>query len=240
MQSEGIPVEGIHDPSMQKENITSNITELIGWTPLVELKNIASKEGALARIFRKLEWHQPLSPVKDHIALLMIEDVERRGLIKLGLTTLIEPTSGNNTISLAFLEIYLIDPAVGIAGLFAKAEELVATRPNNYMLNQAMNTMNPRAHFQSTGPEIWKDNAGKVDIFIEGAGTGGTFSGAGQFLKEHNPEIKVTIIEPVESPCCLGAARVHTRFKESVLALFLLRRMLAWPMRSSQSRRKSP
>ncbi|KAI5061355.1 hypothetical protein GOP47_0023860 [Adiantum capillus-veneris] len=235
MQSEGVPVEGIH-PSTQKENIASNITELIGWTPLVELKNIASKEGALARIVGKLEWHQPLSSVKDRIALPMIEDAERRGLIKPGLTTLIEPTSGNTAISLAFVgihkgykvvavmpasyslerrmilralgaEIYLTDPAVGIAGLFAKAEELVATIPNSYMLNQAMNTMNPGAHFQSTGPEIWKDTAAKVDIFMAGAGTGGTFSGAGRFLKEQNPEIKVMIIEPAESPVLSGGCK---------------------------------
>ncbi|KAI5063112.1 hypothetical protein GOP47_0021659 [Adiantum capillus-veneris] len=173
--------------------------QLIGCTPLVELKNIASKEGALARIVGKLEWHQPLSSVKDGIALLMIEDAESLGLIKLGLTTLIEPTNGNTAISLAFVgihkgykvvpvmsasyslegrmilgalgaEIYLTNPAVGIAGLFAKAEELVATRPNSYMLNQAMNTMNPGGHFQSTGPEIWKDTVGKVDIFMAGVG----------------------------------------------------------------------
>ncbi|MCO5612038.1 hypothetical protein L7F22_066300 [Adiantum nelumboides] len=236
MHSGSVVLERPDDSTTYKENIASNITELIGWTPLVELKNIARKEGALARIVGKLEWHQPLGSVKDRIALPMIEDAERRGLIKPGLTTLIEPTSGNTAISLAFVgihkgykvvavmpasyslerrmllralgaEIYLTDPEVGFAGLYAKAEELVATIPNSHMLNQAINTMNPGAHFHSTGPEIWKDTAGKVDIFMAGAGTGGTFSGAGRFLKEQNPEIKVMIIEPAESPVLSGGCK---------------------------------
>ncbi|KAI5059629.1 hypothetical protein GOP47_0025948 [Adiantum capillus-veneris] len=226
----------------QNENIASDVTQLIGWTPLVELKNIASKEGAVARIVGKLECQQPLGSVKDRIALPMIEDAEKHGLIKPGVSTLVEPTSGNTAIALACAaihkkykvaavmpasssierrmilralgaDVYLTDPALGFPGVFAKTDEVLASIPNSYMLNQLANGNNPDAHFRTTGPEIWRDTAGKVDIFMAGSGTGGTFSGAGRFLKEQNPAIKVMVVEPAESAVlsggCKGAHKIQ-------------------------------
>lgn len=220
----------------QEENIARDVTQLIGWTPLVEIKNISKKEGALARIICKLEYQQPLGSVKDRIALPMIEDAEKRGLIKPEVTTLVEPTSGNTGISIALVgirkgykvavvmpatasmerrmvlralgsEIYLTDPALGFAGILSKAQEILTTVPNTYMLNQLENPMNPESHVQTTGPEIWQDTAGKVDIFIAGSGTGGTFSGAGRYLKAKNAAIKVMVVEPSESSVLSGGCK---------------------------------
>ncbi|KAH9328157.1 hypothetical protein KI387_000265, partial [Taxus chinensis] len=219
-----------------KENIASDVTQLIGWTPLVEMKRIAQAEGAVARIVGKLEFYQPLCSVKDRIALRMIEDAEEKGLIFPGVTTLVEPTSGNTGIALACVaaqkgykfiaimpntyslerrmimkclgaDICLTDSELGFSGVLNKVEELKATIPNFYMLDQLSNPANPDAHFQSTGPEIWQDTEGKVDIFVSGSGTGGTITGVGRYLKMKNPSIKVVCVEPSESPVISGGQK---------------------------------
>ncbi|CAL5045988.1 unnamed protein product [Urochloa decumbens] len=186
----------------REEHIASDITQLIGWTPLIELKRIASKDGVDARIVGKMEAYQPLCSVKDRSALRMIEDAEERGLISPGVTTLIEPTSGNMGLGLVLIaihkgyrfiavmpakysldkqillrymgaELYLTDPALGFPGMYDKVEELQKELPNVHVLNQVANKANSEAHFRLTGPEIWKDTAGKVDIFVAASGTGG-------------------------------------------------------------------
>ncbi|CAL5051064.1 unnamed protein product [Urochloa decumbens] len=186
----------------REEHIASDITQLIGWTPLIELKRIASKGGVDARIVGKMEAYQPLCSVKDRSALRMIEDAEERGLISPGVTTLIEPTSGNMGLGLVLIaihkgyrfiavmpakysldkqillrymgaELYLTDPALGFPGMYDKVEQLQKELPNVHVLNQVANKANSEAHFRLTGPEIWKDTAGKVDIFVAASGTGG-------------------------------------------------------------------
>ncbi|WOK96993.1 cysteine synthase [Canna indica] len=216
-----------------KENIVSDITQLIGWTPLIELKRIAEKEGINARLIGKMESYQPLSSVKDRSALRMIEDAEEKGLITPGVTTLVEPTSGNLGIGLAYIglrkgykfiaimpahysvdkrvllrylgaELSLTDPKFGFQGLLDRIEELKQKIPNVYVLDQFSNEANPEAHFIGTGPEIWKDTAGKVDIFVSGPGSGGTISGVGKYLKLKNPDVKVICVEPKESAVISG------------------------------------
>ncbi|CAN6215085.1 unnamed protein product [Urochloa humidicola] len=186
----------------EQEHIASDITQLIGWTPLIELKRIASKDGVDARIVGKMEAYQPLCSVKDRSALRMIEDAEERGLISPGVTTLIEPTSGNMGLGLVLIaihkgyrfiavmpakysldkqillrymgaELYLTDPTLGFPGMYDKVEQLQKELPNVHVLNQIANKANSEAHFRMTGPEIWKDTAGKVDIFVAASGTGG-------------------------------------------------------------------
>ncbi|KAJ4789094.1 Cysteine synthase [Rhynchospora pubera] len=215
------------------EHIASDVSELIGWTPLVELKKIADKDGLDARLVAKLEFYQPLSSVKDRSALRMIEDAEEKGLIKPGVTTLVEPTSGNLGIGIILVaiqkgyrfiavmpaqysldkqillrwlgaEVLLTDPLKGIDGLMAKTEELKNEIPNVHVLDQFTNPANQDAHFRWTGPEIWKDTAGKIDIFVAGSGSGGTVSGAGKYLKTKNPNIKIVCVEPTESPVISG------------------------------------
>ncbi|XP_066378954.1 cysteine synthase, chloroplastic/chromoplastic-like isoform X1 [Miscanthus floridulus] len=173
----------------EQEHIASDITQLIGWTPLIELKRITSKAGIDARIVGKIEAYQPLCSIKDRSALRMIEDAEERGLISPGVTTLVEPTS---------------DPALGFPGMFDKVEQLRKQLPNVHVLNQVTNKANSEAHFRLTGPEIWKDTAGKVDIFVAGSGTGGTVSGVGKYLKMQNPGVKIICVEPAESPVISG------------------------------------
>ncbi|KAK1610850.1 hypothetical protein QYE76_034523 [Lolium multiflorum] len=219
--------------SSREENIASNVTELIGWTPLVEMKNIAKKYGIKARLVGKMEAYQPLCSVKDRSALRMIEDAEEKGLISPGVTTLIEPTSGNMGIGLVFIavqkgyrfiavmpakysldkqmllrflgaELILTDPAIGFKGMTGKVEELMRTIPNSHCLNQVTNPANPDAHFKWTGPEIWKDTAGKVDTFVAAVGTGGTLTGVGRYLKMKNPSIKIVCVEPSESAVISG------------------------------------
>ncbi|CAN6179329.1 unnamed protein product [Urochloa humidicola] len=219
----------------EQEHIASDITQLIGWTPLIELKRIASKDGIDARIIGKMEAYQPLCSVKDRSALRMIEDAEERGLISPGVTTLIEPTSGNMGLGLVLIaihkgyrfiavmpakysldkqillrymgaELYLTDPTLGFPGMYDKIEQLQRELPNVHVLNQVANEANSEAHFRLTGPEIWKDTAGKVDIFVAASGTGGTVSGVGKYLKMQKPGVKIICVEPAESPVISGGA----------------------------------
>lgn len=218
--------------------IYKDATELIGNTPLVEFNHIEKKEGLNAKILAKLEYFNPAGSVKDRIAKEMIEDAERKGTLKPG-ATIIEPTSGNTGIGLASIatakgykaiivmpetmsverrniikaygaEIVLTEGAKGMKGAIAKAEELSKEIPDSFVAGQFVNPANSEAHRKTTGPEIWNDTDGKVDIFVAGVGTGGTVTGVGEYLKQQNPDVKVVAVEPATSPVLSkGTAGAH-------------------------------
>ena len=208
--------------------IYGGVDELVGKTPLLNLKKYAKKHDLRAEILAKLEYFNPSGSVKDRVAKAMIEDAEAKGLLTHD-SVIIEPTSGNTGIGLAAIgaakgykviltmpetmsverrniikaygaEIVLTEGAKGMKGAIAKAEELAKTLPNAFIAGQFVNSANPRAHYLTTGPEIWNDTDGKVDILVAGVGTGGTLSGTGKYLKEKNPNIKVIAVEPETSP----------------------------------------
>jgi len=208
------------------------ITDLIGGTPLLELTNYEKANELNAKIYAKLEYFNPAGSVKDRIAKAMLDDAEEKGLLKPG-AVIIEPTSGNTGIGLAsvaasrgykviltmpetmsverrnLLKAYgavlvLTEGAKGMAGAIAKAKELAEQTPNSYIPSQFTNPANPAVHLKTTGPEIWADTDGKVDIFVAGVGTGGTLSGVGAYLKSQNPNVKIVAVEPATSPVLSG------------------------------------
>ncbi|MBQ3564348.1 MAG: cysteine synthase A [Clostridia bacterium] len=208
--------------------IYGSVAELVGNTPLLELKRFAELNGARATILAKLEFFNPAGSVKDRVAKNIIDDAEKQGRLKPG-STIIEPTSGNTGIGLAAIavskgyrviivmpdsmseerrnlikaygaELVLTEGKLGMTGAINRAEELLKEIPDSIIAGQFENPANPEAHFTSTGPEIWEDTDGEVDIFVAGVGTGGTISGTGKYLKSMNPNIKVVAVEPTDSP----------------------------------------
>lgn len=218
--------------------VYKKLTDLTGNTPLLELENFEKEQGAKARIIAKLEYFNPAGSVKDRVAKAMIADAEEKGLLKEG-SVIIEPTSGNTGIGLASVaaakgykiiltmpetmsverrnllraygaELVLTEGTKGMKGAIEKAKELAASIPGSFIPSQFTNPANPKVHFETTGPEIWNDTEGKVDIFVAGVGTGGTVSGTGKFLKSQNPNIKVVAVEPASSPVLSkGSAGPH-------------------------------
>ncbi|MBB5224718.1 cysteine synthase A [Treponema ruminis] len=212
--------------------------QLIGHTPLLELSRIEKEFNLQAKVIAKLEYFNPAGSVKDRVAKAMLDDAEAKGILKEG-STIIEPTSGNTGIGLASVaaargyrviivmpdtmsverrqlmkaygaELVLSEGAKGMKGAIAKAEEIKATTPNSFIAGQFVNPANPKAHLETTGPEIWDDTDGKVDIFVAGVGTGGTVTGVGQFLKSKNKDVKIVAVEPKSSAVLsTGVAGAH-------------------------------
>ncbi|MDY5895286.1 MAG: cysteine synthase A [Oscillospiraceae bacterium] len=221
-----------------KEKVYSSIQDLIGGTPLLELKNIEQKEQLGARVLAKLEYFNPAGSVKDRVAKAMLDDAEAKGLLTKD-SVIIEPTSGNTGIGLASVaaakgykviivmpetmsverrqlmkaygaELVLTEGAKGMKGAIAKAKELAEATPGSFIPGQFTNPANPDIHRKTTGVEIWEDTAGKVDIFVAGVGTGGTVTGVGEYLKSKNPNVKVVTVEPSGSPVLsTGVAGAH-------------------------------
>ena len=219
-------------------NIYTSADQLIGKTPLLELTHIEKALGLKAKVLAKLEYLNPAGSVKDRVAKAMIDDAEEKGLLKSG-SVIIEPTSGNTGIGLAAVaaargyriiivmpdtmsverrqlmkaygaELVLSEGAKGMKGAIAKADELAASSPDSFIPGQFVNPANPKAHFETTGPEIYADTDGEVDIFVAGVGTGGTITGVGEYLKSKKPEVKVVAVEPATSPVLSkGTAGAH-------------------------------
>lgn len=212
--------------------VYSSISELVGHTPLVQLQRFAAARGLKANLLAKVEYFNPAGSVKDRIACAMLDDAERRGLLKPG-AVIVEPTSGNTGIGLAAMakvhgyrviltmpesmsverrnllkaygaELVLTPAAEGMAGAVKRAEELAAATPKSFIPAQFDNPANPEAHYLTTGHELWRDTDGCVDLFVAGIGTGGTFSGTGRYLKEKNPNVKLVAVEPAGSPLLSG------------------------------------